>query len=211
MAYDLEEQEQLAEIKAWWAQYGKLVIVGVIGVLLVIGGAQGWRYYRDTQAASAASLFEQQQRAERASDHKKVRDIATQLVDNFGSTGYAVLAALAGAKSDFDTGDLTAAKLRLQWVMDNAKDQETIDIARLRLARVLFDEKKSADALKLLEVKPLDSFAGLYADLKGDVLAAQGKRAEARAAYQVAFDKSDAASSLRQILQLKLDATGESK
>ena len=86
-----------------------------------------------------------------------------------------------------------------------------VDIARLRLARVLFDEKNSADALKLLEIKPVDSFIGLYADLKGDVLAAQGKRAEARAAYQVAFDKSDAASPLQQILQLKLDATGESK
>lgn len=211
MAYDLEEQEQLAEIKAWWAQYGKLVIVGIIGGVLVIGGMQGWRYYRDTQAASAATLFEQQQRAERASDHKKVRDIAAQIVENYGATAYAVLAALAGAKSDFDTGDLAAAKQRLQWVMANAKDQETGDIARLRLARVLFDEKNTAEALKLLEVKPVDSFTGLYADLKGDVLAAQGKRAEARAAYQVALDKSDAASPLRQILQLKLDAMGEAK
>lgn len=211
MAYDLEVQEQLAEIKAWWAQYGRLLIVGVFGGLLVIGSVYGWRYYRNTQAVSAATLFEQQQRAERASDHKKVRDIAAQIVDHYGSTGYAMLAALSGAKSDFDTGDLAAAKQRLQWVMDNAKDQETVDIARLRLARVLFDEKNYADALKQLEVKPLDSFIGLYADLRGDVLAAQGKRAEARTAYQVAFDKSDAASSLRQILQLKLDATGESK
>lgn len=211
MAYDLEEQEQLAEFKAWWTQYGRLLIVGVLGGLLVIGSVYGWRYYRNTQAVSAATLFEQQQRAERASDHKKVRDIATQIVDHYGATAYAALAALAGAKSDFDTGDLAAAKQRLQWVMDNAKDQETVDIARLRLARVLFDEKNSADALKQLEVKPVDSFIGLYADLKGDVLAAQGKRAEAHAAYQVAFDKSDAASPLRQILQLKLDATGESK
>lgn len=211
MAYDLEEQEQLAEIKAWWAQYGRLLIVGVIGGLLVIGSVHGWRYYHNTQAIAAATLFDQQQRAERASDHKKVRDIATQMVDHYGSTGYAVLGALLAAKSDFDTGDLAAAKLRLQWVMDNAKDQETVDIARLRLARILFDEKNSAGALKQLEVKPVDSFIGLYADLKGDVLSAQGKRAEARAAYQVALDKSDTASPLRQILQLKLDATGEAK
>lgn len=211
MAYDLEEQEQLAEIKAWWAQYGKLVIVGIISGVLVIGGVYGWRYHRNTQAVSAATLFEQQQRAERANDHKKVRDIATQIVESYGATAYAVLAALAGAKSDFDTGDLAAAKQRLQWVMANAKDQETGDVARLRLARVLFDEKNNAEALQQLEVKPVDSFTGLYADLRGDVLAAQGKRAEARAAYQVALDKSDAASPLRQILQLKLDATGESK
>ncbi len=211
MAYDLEEQEQMAEIKAWWAQYGRLLIVGVIGGLLVISSVYGWRYYRNTQAVSAASLFDQQQRAERASDHKKVRDIASQIIDHYSSTGYAVLAALAAARSNFETGDLAAAKLRLQWVMDNAKDQETGDIARLRLARVLFDENNSAGALQQLEVKPVDSFVGLYADLKGDVLFAQGKRAEARAAYQVALDKSDAASSLRQILQLKLDATGDAK
>ena len=53
MDYDLEEQEQLAAIKAWWNQYGKLVIVTVVGGLLVVGGIRGWHYYRNTQAASA--------------------------------------------------------------------------------------------------------------------------------------------------------------
>ncbi len=211
MAYDLEEQEQLATIKAWWAQYGRLVIVAVVGGLVAVAGVRGWHYYRTSQATSAAVLFGQQQRAEQASDHKKVRDIATQIVDNYGATPYAAMAALAAAKSDFDTGDLTKAKTRLQWVIDNAKEEESRDVARLRLARVLFDEKKAPEALKLLETKPGDMFVGLYADLKGDVLAAQGKRQEARAAYQLALEKSDAASSLRQIIQLKLDSLGEAK
>lgn len=211
MAYDLEEQEQLATIKGWWAEYGRLVIVTVVGGLLVVGGIRGWHYYRNSQATSAVALFEQQQRAERASDHKKVRDIATQIVDKYGATAYAPIAALAAAKSDFDTGDLATAKTRLQWVIDNASEEEARDVARLRLARVLFDEKNMAEALKLLEIKHGDSFNGLYADLKGDVLAAQGKRQEARAAYQLALDKSDAASSMRQIIQLKIDALGETK
>ncbi|MGP1609836.1 MAG: tetratricopeptide repeat protein, partial [Burkholderiales bacterium] len=98
-----------------------------------------------------------------------------------------------------------------QWVIENAKEDELRDVARLRLARVLIDEKKPDEALKLLETKHGDSFTGLYADVKGDVLLAQGKRQEARAAYQVALDKSDAASPLRQIIQLKLDAVGETK
>ncbi len=211
MAYDLEEQEQLATIKGWWAEYGRLVIVTVVGSLLVVGGIRGWHYYRNSQATSAVALFEQQQRAERASDHKKVRDIATQIVDKYGATPYATIAALSAAKSDFDTGDLATAKTRLQWVIDNASEEEARDVARLRLARVLFDEKNMAEALKLLEIKHGDSFNGLYADLKGDVLAAQGKRQEARAAYLLALDKSDAASSMRQIIQLKLDALGDSK
>ncbi len=211
MAYDLEQQEQFEAIKSWWAQYGKLAIVTVIGGLLVVGGIRGWHYYRNSQAASAVALFSQLQGAERASDHKKVRDIAAQMIEHYGSTEYAAIAALAAAKSDFDTGDLTAAKARLQWAMENAKEDELRDVARLRLARVLIDEKKPDEALKLLEAKHGDSFTGLYADVKGDVLLAQGKRQEARAAYQVALDKSDAASPLRQIIQLKLDAVGDAK
>lgn len=211
MAYDLEEQEQLAAIKSWWAQYGKLAIVTLIGGILAVGGVRGWYYYQNSQAASAAILFGQQQAAERASDHKKVRDIATEIVSRYGSTAYAGLAALSAAKSDFDTGDLAGAKTRLQWVIDSAKEEESRDVARLRMARVLLDEKKYDEALKLLETKHGDSFAGLYADVKGDALFASGKRQEARAAYQLALDRSDAASPLRQIIQLKLDAVGEAK
>ena len=211
MAYDLEEQEQLAAIKGWWAQYGRLVVVTVVGAVLVVGGIRGWHYYKTSQSAAAVALFAQLQGAERANDHKKVRDIAAQIVEHYGSTPYAALAALAAAKSDFDTGDLPAAKLRLQWTMDNAKEDETRDLARLRLARLLVDEKKPDEALKLLETAHGATFDGLYADVKGDVLMAQGKRQEARAAYQLALDKSDAASPLRQILQLKLDAVGGGK
>ncbi len=211
MAYDLETQEQLSAVKAWWGQYGKLVMVTLVAALLVVGGIRGWYYYRNSQSASASVLFDQLQRAERANDHKKLRDIATQIVDKYGATPYATVAALAAAKSDFDTGDLAAAKIRLQWVINNAGEEESRDVSRLRLARVMFDEKNVTEAFKLLEAKPGDSFVGLYADLKGDLLAAQGKRQEARAAYQVALEKSDAASPLRQIIQLKLDALGDAK
>jgi predicted negative regulator of RcsB-dependent stress response len=186
-------------------------MVTVVAALLVVGGIRGWYYYRNTQAASALTLFDQMQRAERASDQKKVRDIAAQIVDKYASTQYATLASLAAAKSNFDTGDLPAAKTQLQWVIDNGKEAEARDVARLRLARVLLDEKNPAEALKLLETKHGDSFAGLYADVKGDALLAGGKRAEAHAAYQVALEKSDAASPTRQIVQLKLDALGETK
>jgi len=211
MALDLEEQEQLAAIKSWWAQYGRLVTVTIVGSLLAVGGIRGWYYYQSSQAASAVTLFAQQQAAERASDHKRVRDIGTEIVERYGSTAYGTLAALSAAKSDFDTGDLAAAKTRLQWVIDRAREEEARDVARLRLARILHDEKKTDEALKLLETKHLDSFAGLYADLKGDLLLTQGKREEARVAYQLALDRSDPGGPIRQIIQLKLDAVGGTK
>ena len=209
MAYDLEEQEQIAEIKAWWRRYGNLVLLAVTAALLTIAAFRGWQYYRHHQAVEAVTLYEQLEQAERGAEHKKVRDIAAQITSKYGPTVYATMAALASAKAAFLTGDLAAAKTQLQWVVDNAREDEIKEIARLRLARVLLEEKSYDAALKLLETPPTDSLAGLYADLKGDILAIQGKNAEARSAYQLALDKSESGSAYRAIIQLKLDALGE--
>ena len=211
MAYDLEEQEQIAAIKGWWHDYGKLVMLAVIACLLTIAAFQGWRYYRAQQAEKAATLFTQLDQAQSANEPKKVRDIAAQLIENYGSTHYAGMAALSAAKASFETGEIDDARKNLQWAMDKAREEEMRDVARLRLAGLLLDDKKYDEALKLLSVKPVDAYAALYADLRGDVLTAQGKTAEARGAYQVALDKSDAGSQYRRLIELKLDALGETK
>ena len=209
MAYDLQEQEQLEELKAWWKDYGKLVILGVALGALVIAGFQGWRYYRHSQSLAAVALYEQLEQAERAGDRSKVRNIAAEIVARFGFTPYGAFAALSAARVSFEGGDLAEAKSKLTWVVEHARRDELRDIARLRLAGVLLDEKNYGEALKLVETKPEDSMAGLYADLKGDILLAHGKRADARDAYQLALDRSEAGSPYRATLQLKLDSLGE--
>jgi predicted negative regulator of RcsB-dependent stress response len=156
-------------------------------------------------------LYSQLDEAERLNDHKKVRDIAAQIIDRYGSTQYAGMASLSAAKASFTTGELDAAKKNLQWAIDHARDDEMRDVARLRLAGILLDEKKYDEALKFLSAEPRPAYVGLYADLRGDVLAAQGKAAEARSAYQVALDKSDARSQYRSVVEMKLDALGQSK
>ncbi len=211
MALDLEEQEQVAALKSWWKEYGTLVTVALAAASLSLAGYQGWRYYQRNQAVAAVTLYEQLDQAERAGDHKKVRDIAGEITGKYGSTTYGAYAALAAARASFESGDLAGARAQLQWVMDRAKEDEVRDIARLRLAGVLLDEKNYAEALKLVDAKPVESMAGLYADLKGDILLTQGKRAEARGAYQVALDKSEAGSPYRSAIQLKLDSLGEAK
>lgn len=211
MAYNLEEQEQIDALKGWWSDNGKLVMVAVIACLLTIAAFQGWRYYRAQQADRAAALFSQLDQAQRASEHKKVRDIAAQLIQNYGSTHYAGMAALSAAKSSFETGEMDDARKNLQWAIDKAREEEMRDIARLRLAGVLLDDKKYDEALKLLSEKATDSYAPLYEDRRGDVLTAQGKHAEARSAYQLALEKSEPNSQYRQLIEIKLDALGESK
>jgi len=210
MAYDLQEQEQLEELKSWWNEYGNLVILGATLAVLVVAGFQGWRYYRHSQSLAAVALYEQLEQAERAGDQKKVRDIAGEIVARYGSTPYGAFAALSAARVSFEGGELAEAKSQLTWVVEHARRDEIRDIARLRLAGVLLDEKNYGEALKLVEAKPEDTMAGLYADLKGDILLAQGNNADARSAYQLALDRSEAGSPYRATLQLKLDSLGES-
>lgn len=211
MAYDLEEQEHIDALKAWWHQHGNLVVLAVLACLITIAAFQGWRYYRAQETERAAALFSQLAEAERANDAKKVRDIAAQIVDKHGSTQYAGMAALAAAKAGFNTGEIEDAKKHLTWAMEKAREPEMREVSRLRLAGILLDEKKYDEALKLLATQPSDAYAALYADLKGDILTAQGKPAEARAAYQLALEKSDAGSRYRPLIELKLDALGEAK
>lgn len=211
MAYNLEEQEQIDALKAWWTDYGKLVMLGVIACALTIAAFQGWRYYRAQQAERAAALYTQLDQARVAGEQKKVRDIAAQVIQSYGSTPYAGMAALAAAKASFETGEIEDARKNLQWAADKARDEEMRDVARFRLAGVLLDEKKYDEALKVLSEKSTEAYVALFADRRGDVLAAQGKTAEARAAYQIALDKSAPSSQYRQLIEVKLDALGESK
>ena len=209
--YDLEEQEQIDEIKAWWKQYGNLVILLATAAVLTVAGVRGWSYYQTRQGVEAGELYTQLQGAAGANDPKKVQDIAAVITDRYKRTGYAAFAALAAAKAAFDSGNSAGAKTQLQWVVDNARDAETRDIARLRLGAVLLDEKKYDEALKLAETAHVETFAALYADLKGDILVAQGKPQEARAAYQTALDKSESKSGYRALIQVKLDALGTAR
>jgi predicted negative regulator of RcsB-dependent stress response len=209
MAYDLEEQEQIAVIKDWWRKYGNLVTTAVLAVVVGIAGIQAWRYYRDQQSSLAAILYSQLDTADKSNEAKKVQDIAATLAGSHAGTPYAAMAALRAAKSFMAGNDLANAKQRLQWVIDKTSDDDMRDVARLRLAGVLFDEKNHDEALKLLDAKHAAAFDGLYADLRGDILAVQNKRAEARAAYLMALEKSDPRSSYRQLIQVKLDALGE--
>lgn len=208
-AFDLEEQEQIAALKAWWRQNGTLVIAALVAVMIGVAAVVGWRAYQRSQALQASAVYGELQKAAGTRDVKKVRDLAGTILENYPRTAYASLAALVSAKAHFESGDLKTARAQLEWVIENARDAEIAAIARLRLANVLIDEKAYDEALKLLDTKPAPEFEGRYAETRGDIYALQGKRAEARSAYRAALDKVQPSDSgTRELLRLKVETLG---
>jgi len=210
-ALDLQEQEQIDALKAWWKENGTRLLGLLLAVAVVFAGWRGWQYYQHQQSGEAATLYAGFIKQLESGDVKRVNDAAAAVMNNYPSTAYATRAALLAAQINEHGIDVARAKTQLQWAIDHAVESGLKEVARLRLAAVLLDEKNYDGALNLLETKHPASFDGLYADLKGDTLSAQGKVAEAKAAYQMAYDKTDAKSTYRNLIQMKMDALGESK
>jgi predicted negative regulator of RcsB-dependent stress response len=209
MALDLEEQEQVAELKAWWKQHGNLIVSAVLACALVFAGWQGWRWYQANQAAQAAGLYESLARAAQAGDGKALRDAAGSLIENYPRTLYAAMGALVAARFHFDRNDLKAAKTQLQWVMERSPSEDFKDVARLRLAAVLLDEKAYDDALNVLDQKHGPAYEAQFTALRGDVLVAKGQPAEARTAYQAAIEKAAKdQGGFRESVRMRLEALG---
>jgi predicted negative regulator of RcsB-dependent stress response len=204
--YDLEEQEQIDTLKTWWKMYGNLVTGVVVAASLGVIGWQGWNWYQRNQVAQASAIYGVLEQAVATNDVQKTKAAAGELAEKYGRTGYAALGALLAAKQSFEAGDLKTARVQLTWATENARD-ELRDLARLRLAAVLLDDKAFDEALKQLDAAHAAAFDARFLEMKGDVLVAQGKKPEARAAYKAALDKGGAG---RELLRQKLDNLGES-
>ena len=209
MALDLEEQEQVEELKAWWKQHGGMIAAVVVAVAVGFIGWQGWRWYQANQAAHASALYETVTKAVQANDAKALRDAAGTLVESYPRTLYASMGAMVAARYYFDRGDLKSAKAQLAWVIERAPSQDFKDLARLRLAAVLLDEKAYDEALKTLDAKTAAAYEAQYAALRGDVLVAKNQAADAKAAYKLAIEKADGAdSAFTESVRMRLDALG---
>ncbi len=209
MAYDLEEQEQIATLKSWWKDNGGIVLLVLTAIAIAVAGWRGWDWYQKTQSLAAGTYYDQLTKGMAANDPKAVRDASGALLENHARSLYASMGALASAKFLFDRNDLKAAKLQLQWVADKSPSAEFRDVARLRLAGVLMDEKAYDEALKVLDAKHAEPFAAQYALLKGDILVSKNQAAEAKAAYKLALEKGAKQSgTFRDGVQMRLDALG---
>ena len=206
---DLQEQEQLDQLKSFWKQYGNLITWTLILALGSFSAWNGWNWYQREQAGKASAMFDELERAAQAGDADKSGRVFADLKERFPRTAFAQQAGLIAAKLQYDKGQGDAARASLQWVAEQAVEDEYRSIARLRLAGLLLEAKNYDEALKQLDAAaPGPAFAPLVADRRGDVLLAQGKRDEAVAAYKTAWQGMDDKRDYRRLIDAKLTALG---
>lgn len=205
---DLQEQEQIEDLKAFWKKYGNLITWLLILVFGAIAAWNGWQLYQRDQAQKAGELYAQIERATQAGDAGLAGKVFNDLRDRYPRTVQTEQAALAASKLQFDKGQVDAAKATLGWLVDNAQEDEYKAVGRLRLAGILLDQKQYDAALKQLEAGVPKEFEGLVADRRGDILQAQGKAEEAKAAYQQAWKSIPDTVDYRRLVEAKLTALG---
>ena len=205
---DLEEQEQLDQLKYFWKQYGNPITWLLIAVLGLVASWNGYQYWQRSQSLQAAAMFEEFERVARNGDLQKTERAFSDMKERFASTMYAQQAGLQVAKTAYAAGNTEMAKSALTWVSERSRDKGYASIARLRLASLLVESKAYDEALTLLKSDVAEEFSALAADRRGDILSAQGKKNEAKVEYQKAFAQFEERSEYRRLVDVKLNALG---
>ncbi len=205
---DLEEQEQLDELKHFWSKYGNLISGILVLVMVCLAGWNGYQYWQRSQAAQAAVMFDEMNKSLAGGDVTKAERTFNDMRERYARATYTQQAGLALAKMAADAGNADVAKAALQWVADKSSDDGYAAIAQLRLANVLLDAKQLPEALKALDAVKGETFAGLVADRRGDIFLLQGQREQAKTAYLSAYKAFDDRSQYRNLVRVKLNALG---
>lgn len=180
----LTDEEQVERIKKWWSENGNSVIAGLI---IGVGGLSGWRYWVDhkaTVAAEASAHFAKMVSSLENSQNDAAIEEASIILDEYSDTVYGDLAHLSLAKAFVEAGEYGKAEQQLRLLLQSSKELTLQMVARKRLAAILMQQQKPEDALQILDVDFPPQFAAAFEELKGDILVVQGKKSDARAAYQ---------------------------
>ncbi len=205
---DLEEQEQLDQLKAFWNQYGNLITWALIAVLGAFAAWNGWNWWQREQAVSAGGIYGELEKAVEAGDATTAGKIFDDLKSRYPRTAFAQQGGLLTAKLQYEKGQAEPAQASLRWVASEAVEAEYKTLARFRLAGLLLDAKQYDEALKELDAADAQGFGALIADRRGDILVAQEKPDQAKASYQQAWKALDSKLGYRRIVEAKLAALG---
>ncbi len=205
---DLEEQEQLDQLKHFWNTWGTLISSVLILVAGAVAAWNGYQYWQNRQAVQAAALFDAVDAAARSADSVRMEQAFSDIKLKYAGTAQAGQAGLTLAKAQLDAGNSDAAKATLAWVAEKSSDDGLKAIAKLRLSGVLMDQKSYDEALKLISSGFPPEFDAVYADRKGDIFVLQDKRAEATAEYTRAYKAFEEGVEYRRLVEIKLNALG---
>ena len=205
---DLEEQEQLDDLKHFWKRYGNLITWALIAVFGAIAAWNGYQYWQRSQGSQASQMYDEVERAVQSGDAARIDRALADMKDRYGATLQAQQAALITAKVYYDKGNLDAAAAALTGVAEKAADESYRAIARLRLAGLLIERKSFDDALKQLAAPFSQEFAPLADDRRGDALMAQGKKVEAKVEYEKAYKGMAERTDYRRLVEVKLNSLG---
>ena len=206
--FDLQEQEQISNLKYFWQKAGKY-IVAIIVVALIGYAVYSWYSWRnETRSKEAANIYAAFTEAFYSNDKEKLLSLSEHLENDYPSTQYATMSSLLAAKSTRDSNDITNSTKLLNWVINNSKDDGMVSIARLRLADVYIDEKKFDKAIKLLQAKHDPVFDPLYYSKRGDLYVSEGQLDKARDSYKEALKKAGNDSNIAQGIQMRLEVLG---
>lgn len=205
---DLEEQEQLEELKHFWKKYGNLITWMLIAILGSYAAYTGYNEWQRRQAVQSSALFDEVERAAQLGDASKLDRALADMKDKFPGTSYAHQSALLAAKVYAERDNTEAAKSALNWVIEHSTDPGYQAIARLRLAGIWVQVKNFDEALKLLAAPVPLAFVPLAADRTGDAYLLQGKVSEARVEFEKAYKGLEERSDYRRLVEVKLNALG---
>ena len=206
MAFDLQEQEQIAELKAFWHDYGRYMALVLLIGAVAFAGSKGWQVWEKNRSLKAAAVYAKVEAA--GVDVDKLKEPVAVLKQDYARTAYAARSALLAASAAFAKKDLAAAKAELSWVIANSREAALRDVARVRMANVLMDEKKLDEALSQLKSAEDQNFGALYAETRGDVLALKGDAAGAQDAYKQSLAKLQKDSVNFKFVEMKLESLG---
>lgn len=183
------DNEEMNSLKRWWDSNGMALVIGVLVGVVVIVGWQGWGWYTDNQATEAADVYQQvEQGIAGGNVDESVLETVARLKQDYAGTPYAASAALRLAGYHVQQQEYAKAREQLDWAMNNAANEGVSHIARVRAARLVWTQGEPEQALEMLDAEHPPAFDALYAEVRGDIHAAQGDREAAYKAYQRALD-----------------------
>jgi predicted negative regulator of RcsB-dependent stress response len=204
----LSEREQAEALRNWWNENWRWLAGGIALGFALLGGWKYWQTYQTQRAESAAAQYAEFEKALTASDAPQGDQRLDELAKTHGASPYVQQGRLQLAKRRVEAGKIDEAIALLRAVADTSKDGEMATIARVRIARLLLQQAKHDEALKLLDADKAGRFAPYVHETRGDVLFAKSDAEGARAEYAAAL-KADADAPIdRAALELKLAEVG---